>query len=73
MTFEEFCKKWCYNGHDPNSCKRLTDLRIVFGSLAKRVEIYEKALEEIRNYGSGEILSPDAIVANRALHLGNKA
>lgn len=32
MTKEEFCKKHCYNGHDPSNCHMMKDLEELIAS-----------------------------------------
>jgi hypothetical protein len=49
MTPEEFCKKWCYNSHDPATCGKLRDLRVMMAAKDEEIGFlqhdYQKCVE----------------------------
>ena len=48
MTLEEIAKKHCYNGHNPETCELLADLReVVAGERKKASEYLESAAKAL--------------------------
>lgn len=47
MTPEEFCKKWCYNGHDASICQKLKDLKeLIASEVGKALDDFVRSFNE---------------------------